>query len=279
MKSCVISLGQMQCSPEGVECNTEKIVSWICACADAGSRLLVLPELALTGYRAIDVENEGESLRARIAYALGLVSAQSAGSGVDVLIGYPLISADGVYIVSSYIERGNMIATHRKVNLCNYAHYTEHLHFIPGDEVTCARAGIANFGVIICEDSWHPMNAITASLLGAEILLNPSAASVTNRANAASCLENWKRISVGTAFTQTSYYVLCNQAGPAGDGVYMGGSHVVDPAGHVIGTPMSTDEELRHIPLDGAFLACIRENRPLLQNERAEIYGKYFVSP
>jgi predicted amidohydrolase len=275
MKSFSISLGQMRCDMESVEKNEEKISLWIKKAASEGSALLVLPELSLTGYRDFSNEPDGAGLNLKISDSLHNISETSRREYVDVLISYPLLTEDGVFIASSYIETGKTIAVHKKINLCNYAHYTEHLHFIPGDIVTVAESGVSNFGVMICEDSWHIINSIVAAGLGAEVLLNPSAASVLAGADVGACLENWKKISAGSAFCATSYFVFCNQAGKTGSGAFMGGSHVVDPAGRIIGKPASVDETMIHVGLDADFLSEIREMRPLIKNERMGIYAKY----
>lgn len=276
MKSFIVTLGQMRCDMESVERNEEKIVSWLAEAEAAGSGLLVLPELSLTGYRSFDAFDVSHEIWAGIERSLAGLREETRRAKVDLLVGYPLRTEQGVHIVSEYVRGGETVARHKKVNLCNYAHYTEHLHFIPGDDVTCAEARSANFGVIVCEDSWHLMNAIVAVQQGAEVLLNPSAASVTDAADVAVCLDNWMRIGAGTAFSLTSYYILCNQAGPTADGIYMGGSYVVDPAGRLVAPPMPVEEGIAHIPLDGGLLAETRVKRPLIANERMCVYAKYF---
>jgi predicted amidohydrolase len=260
---------------ESVEKNEEKISRWIKKAASEGSALLVFPELSLTGYRNFDNEPDSAGLKLRISDSLDNISEAGRREDIDVLISYPLLTEEGVLIASSYIERGKIIATHKKINLCNYAHYTEHLHFIPGDIVTVAESDISNFGVIICEDSWHIVNSIVAAGLGAEVLLNPSAASVLRGADVGACLENWKKISIGSAFCSTSYFALCNQAGKTENGVFMGGSHVVDPDGRMIGEPASIHETMISVKIDADFLTEVREMRPLIKNERIGIYAKY----
>ncbi len=282
MQSFIVSIGQMCCDGRDIGRNEEKIVRWLDLAAKEGSRLLVLPELGLTGYRSFEnlgTEAERKNYNRSVEGAVERISAGTLATGVDMLLSYPSFSDSGTYIEAAYISRGRPLAVHRKVNLCNYAHYTEHLHFTAGDRVTVAPSESAKFGVVICEDSWHVMNAVCATQAGAEVLLNPSAASVTDPDGVAACLANWERMSVGTAFFQTSWFILCNQAGPTSDGIYMGGSHVVDPTGKIVAGPLSVEEELLHVPLDGELLAETRRRRPLLANERMELYGAYCAAP
>lgn len=282
MQSFIVSIGQMCCDGRDIGRNEEKIVRWLDLAAREKSRLLVLPELGLTGYRSfknLGTEAERGDYNRNVEDAVGRISAKTAETDVDVLLSYPSFTDCGTYIEAAYIARGKKRAVHRKVNLCNYAHYTEHLHFTAGDHVTVAEGDAAKFGVVICEDAWHVMNAVCATQAGAEVLLNPAAASVTDPNGVAACLANWERMSVGTAFFQTSWFILCNQAGPTSDGIYMGGSHVVDPTGRIVAGPLSVDEALLHVPLDGELLAETRRRRPLLANERMELYGAYCAAP
>ena len=117
-------------------------------------------------------------------------------------------------------------------------------------------------------------NAIFAAKLGAEAIFYPSAATVLNRADGEKCLLNWKKLTQGTAFSQTSYVVCCNQPASAGS-IYFGGSHVVDPNGDLILELPLFEESVMSVDLDLAYLRNIREKRPLLKNERFEVYKKY----
>lgn len=280
MHSFTISCGQMECDLHSIEKNENKIVEWIKEASNEGSSLLVLPELSLTGYRSFEeIKNlrERQQFSHSVSEAVDRISRKSYEHDIDVLLGFPLFCEDGVYIASAYIEKGTISTTHKKINLCNYAHYVEHLHFDAGSDVSCVKSAAANFGIIICEDSWHMLNSIIASQRGAEVLLNPSAASVGDVRNVAPCVENWMKISTGTAFLLTSYFVLCNQAGNSGEGCYMGGSHIVDPAGKIVMGPLSPGEQLVHERLNGKLLEETRAKRPLIKNERMDIYAKYFI--
>ena len=117
-------------------------------------------------------------------------------------------------------------------------------------------------------------NAIFAAKLGAEVIFYPSAATVLDRSEGEKCLSNWKKLTQGTAFSQTSYVVCCNQPASSGS-IYFGGSHVVDPNGDVVAQLPLFEEAVTDVEIDMKYLRMIREKRPLLKNERFEVYGKY----
>ena len=279
MESFTITLAQVAPVVLDVEKNMKRALSLLDDCGKRGSSILVLPELYLSGYEikeAISTEAGAERLKRDVDAALPLIAEKTRESGCDVLISYPLFEQPGKrpYIALEYFSGGRSLGLHRKINLCNYAQYTEHLTFSEGDEVTVAEAPACKAGMFVCEDLWHMTNAIFAAKLGAEVIFYPSAATVLDRAEGEKCLSNWKKLTQGTAFSQTSYVVCCNQPASAGS-IYFGGSHVVDPNGDVVAQLPLFEESVMDVEIDIGCLRKIRDKRPLLENERFEVYSKY----
>ena len=279
MKEWKITLAQLAPTLMEVRENAERALAVMYESARRGSGLIVLPELYLSGYAVsgcIRGEAEKRALRADVTNGLSMLREGGKKSKTDILVSYPLFE-DGTekpYIALEYIAGGETLALHRKINLCNYAQYTEHLNFTAGDEVVVAKSERGNAGLFVCEDLWHVTNAIFSVKLGAEVLFYPSAATVLERGAAPGCLRNWQRLTVGTAFLQTSYVVCCNQAAGGGE-YYFGGSHVVAPDGELLLQLPFFEEAVADVVLDGKLLREIREMRPLVANERLDIYRKY----
>ena len=279
MESFTITLAQFAPVVLDVEKNMKRALSLLDDCGKRGSSILVLPELFLSGYEikeAISTEAGAERLERNVNAALPLIADKTGESGCDILISYPLFEQPGKrpYIALEYFSGGRSLGLHRKINLCNYAQYTEHLTFSEGDEVTVAEAPACKAGMFVCEDLWHMTNAIFAAKLGAEVIFYPSAATVLDRSEGEKCLSNWKKLTQGTAFSQTSYVVCCNQPASAGS-IYFGGSHVVDPNGDVVAQLPLFEESVMDVEIDIGCLRKIRDKRPLLENERFEVYSKY----
>ena len=279
MKSWKITIGQVVSVPLDIKKNTDKALDLMDQCASDKSSLLVLPELYLSGYEIKDFISSpsgAESIKKDVATALTRIADKTQESGCDILISYPLFrsESDKPYIALDYYSKGRSIASHRKINLCNYAQYTEHLTFSEGDQVTVADAPCCKAGMFVCEDLWHVTNAIFAAKLGAEVLFYPSAATVIERSGAENCFANWKKLTIGTAFSQTSYVICCNHA-ESPDAKYFGGSHIVDPNGDIVLELPLFDEAIMNFEIDLSYIKKIREIRPLLNNERFGVYKKY----
>lgn len=279
MDNFTITLAQVAPELLDVEKNTKRALYLLDECSKRGSSILVLPELYLSGYEikdTISTDTGAKRLKKDVDAALPRIAEKSRESGCDILISYPLFE-EGIkrpYIALEYFSGGKSIACHRKINLCNYAQYTEHLTFSKGDEVTVAETLSCRAGMFVCEDLWHMTNAIFAAKLGAEVIFYPSAATVTDRSEGAKCFSNWEKLTQGTAFSQTSYVVCCNQAASL-DSIYFGGSHVVDPNGDIAAVLPLFEEAFMDVDIDMSYLRKIREMRPLLRNERLEVYKKY----
>ena len=165
MESFTITLAQVAPVVLDVEKNMKRALSLLDDCGKRGSSILVLPELFLSGYEikeAISTEAGAERLERNVNAALPLIADKTGESGCDILISYPLFEQPGKrpYIALEYFSRGQSLALHRKINLCNYAQYTEHLTFSEGDKVTVAEALYCRAGMFVCKDLWYIMDVI-----------------------------------------------------------------------------------------------------------------------
>jgi len=279
MQDLTLSIAQLSPTPLDIRENTRKILELVENAAGKGSDLLLLPEMALTGYgieEGIKDPAIRPVLQSETRSSLSKIRKAGKRLNLDILVSYPLFSGEKVFIAAEYLRSGKRAALHRKINLCNYAHYTEHLHFAEGNSPTVATARKAAFGILLCEDCWHSVNAIAETLLGAEVLLVPSAPCVENAAEGRTCIERWEMITRGTAFLQTSYVVMGALAGTDKNRFFLGGSHVVTPEGEILQRLPLFEEALVQVRLEASLLESTREKRPLLRNERIGLIREVF---
>lgn len=157
---------------ENLKANALAVEERLIAAADNGADLIVLPELATTGYvfenRAEAYDHSepvpgGRSLEmfARVAserslYVVGNVVEESEGRLYDTAV---LVGPDG------YIGR------YRKTHLWN----TEKLWFTPGDEgYQVFDTPIGRIGLLVCWDIWFPETARIVTQMGADIICIPT---------------------------------------------------------------------------------------------------------
>lgn len=279
MNDVTLSIAQMAPTLLDVAGNLARINGFMEQAVSSGSDLLILPEMCLSGYgieEATVDPGRKASLAKETRAAVERIRKESRRLGLDVLMSYPLFSRGRTFISAEYVSSGKKMALHRKINLCNYAHYREHLHFNEGDSPTLAWTQRGVFGILVCEDVWHVTNAVVETLLGAEILLVPSAPCVKERGTGPVSLSQWQTITRGTAFLQTAYLVMAARVGEENGNIFLGGSHVVSPEGEILSQLPLFEEALFQVRLNARALEETRKKRPLLLNERVSLYGKVF---
>ncbi|HUP16862.1 MAG TPA: NAD+ synthase [Acidimicrobiia bacterium] len=166
----------------GLDANEARIVEVMDWAENAGADVLLLPELAVTGYPP-------EDLVLRLGFVednLDVVRRLAARSGrcttvvgfVDLINGRARDSGDAserkVANAAAILHEGEWKATYRKILLPNYGVFDEERYFAPGDEQAFLWeiAGLPS-GISICEDIWLPDGPPQAQAeAGARVLLN-----------------------------------------------------------------------------------------------------------
>jgi NAD+ synthase (glutamine-hydrolysing) len=155
--------------------NLERIASAAERAAQAGARVLVTPELSLTGYPPEDLLFRG-SFYDRTAAALAKLQERSrAWPGLHLVVGHPTTDGDGRYNAASVIVDGEVLGQYRKRELPNYGVFDEQRYFEPGHAPLVFDVDGLRLGVVICEDFWFPGAPGAARAAGAQVLLAPNA--------------------------------------------------------------------------------------------------------
>ncbi len=164
----------------------------------AGVKLLVFPELSLTGYTCADLFFSGVLLRAA-ENALAEFVRQTAQSSTISIIGLPLVVNDKIYNSAAICQKGRILGVIPKSNIPNHNEFYEARHFSShtGDTVeislcgqtvafgakqlfACDNLPLFRFGVEICEDLWVPTPpSCGLTEAGALIIANLSASGET----------------------------------------------------------------------------------------------------
>ncbi len=185
------------CAPEVAiadpERNAERIVAaFERACAERAA-LILLPELALTGYSVEDLF-ASSALIAANHRALAHLARATRLRRTAIVVGAPWMLDDGRLMNCAFvIARGSVCGAVPKCTLPNQGEYYEKRWFVSGEGVAHTvvdaklgrfdvdakqlfRVGAARVGIEVCEDLWSPrQTGIAAALAGAELILNPSA--------------------------------------------------------------------------------------------------------
>lgn len=172
--------------------NAQEMEKLIRQAAGAGVRVVVFPELSLTGYTCGDLFLQPALIRAAEA-ALADLLQRTAAEDIVFIAGCPVAAGSALLNAAVVCYRGKICGVVPKTCLPNYKEFYEKRWFVSaedwqGGEVTlcgqCVRAGAdllfrasgAVFGVEVCEDLWSCIPPSSqAALQGAEIIFNLSA--------------------------------------------------------------------------------------------------------
>ena len=194
----------------------------------AGAKLLITPELALTGYPPEDLLLRPAFIEAAADTLDQLRFALAAYPGLAVVVGHPLKSPQGLHNAASVLRDGQCIASYAKHELPNNEVFDEVRYFTPGNAPCVFDIEGCAIGVIICEDAWHAGPASQAKAAGAQVLISLNASPYhLHKENLR--LEVLRKV-IGTTSLPLIYV---NAVGGQDELVFDGGSFALDANGLV----------------------------------------------
>jgi predicted amidohydrolase len=250
--------------------NLERHREWVKRAADAGAKLLVFPELSLTGYFLKDLVPESAiRLDSKEMRDLAALSAE-----LDVVLGTVIESPDHRYFNASlYFSQGELVHVHRKVYLPTYGMFDEQRYFAPGDRFRSFATPFGRAGMLVCEDIWHLSSAYILSLEGVDMIICPSSSpgrGITTDERLGTA-ESYRLVCRTYAQFLTTFFLYCNRVGFEDGANFWGGSMVIGPNGDIIAQHEDADEALVLATIDLADVRRERLANPLLRDERIEL--------
>jgi NAD+ synthase (glutamine-hydrolysing) len=242
--------------------NTAQIVHAARRASEAGADLVLLGEMALSGYPIEDLAAQPSFLRAAhdAVPALATRLAEEGLGGLVVVVGHP----DGPFEprtagssnaptaiaqnCASVLHGGRVHARYAKHHLPNYSVFDEYRVFIPGDELLVLRLKGVDAALIICEDLWRdggPLSRVLEADAGLLLVIN------------ASPFERDKdetRLPLVTRRARETDTIVAyvNIVGGQDDLVFDGDSVVVDGTGAILARAPQFREHLLVVDVDAA---------------------------
>ncbi len=196
MKDGFIRVGAASIHTKIADCisNTEQIIKMMRTASKNQTKILVFPELAITGYTCEDLFFQDRLLNEALQQLKNIIAASES---LDLLtvVGLPYIFNHKLYNVAAVIYEGQLLGLVPKTHIPNYSEFYEARHFESGKDILTevifddqivpfgshilfenAYMPAMSIGVEICEDLWAP-NPPSGShaLAGATIIANASA--------------------------------------------------------------------------------------------------------
>ena len=178
--------------------NAESICECLQEAYEKGAKIIVLPELCLTGYTCGDLFSQ-ELLLTEAKKALAVVAEATSDRDALVFVGLPVERDGKLYNVAAVLQNGGILGMVPKANIPSYAEFYEGRHFaegnaepvsfwFDGEEIpfgtnilfSCTNVPELVIGAEICEDLWVATSPATNhALMGATVIANLSASGET----------------------------------------------------------------------------------------------------
>lgn len=247
-----------------------------------GAQVVLLPELFATPYFPREMSDKYFALAHRVDEDPSVRAMSALAKELGVVIPVSFFERAGEHYYNSLVmldADGSNLGLYRKTHIPDGTGYEEKFYFRPGDTgfvVFATRFG--RIGAGICWDQWFPECARAMTVLGAEVLLYPTAIGsepTTQRDTSAP----WRRAMVGHAVSNTIYVAAANRVGNESGQEFYGSSFVADPWGEVRAELGRSEEGVLVVPLDLAQARADRAWMGLLTDRRPDTYHDVVSSP
>ena len=288
MRTVTIAVVQMQCSvlPEENIAAAEK---WARDAAAQGANIILLPELFERPYFCQERRYEYYGYAASLEENAAVCNFKDVAKELGVVIPVSFYERDGNRLFNSIAmidADGTVLGVYRKTHIPDDHYYQEKFYFTPGD--TGFRVWDTRFGKIgvgICWDQWFPETARCMALMGAELLLYPTAIGSEPILECDS-MPHWRRAMQGHAAANILPVAAANRVGmenvepcEANGGQqsalnFYGSSFIADDTGELVCSASRGREELLIASFDLDEIAENRLNWGVYRDRRPECYHK-----
>lgn len=262
--------------------NIDAVSGMISQAASNGAQVILPPELFSSPYFCKQ-ESEEIFARAHPVDAHPSVRAMSKlAAQLKVAIPTSFFERDGPHYYNSLAmidDDGRVMGVYRKSHIPDGPGYEEKYYFRPGNTgFKIWEVFGATIGVGICWDQWYPEAARAMALMGAEILLYPTAIGSEPAEPELDTRDMWRRVMVGHAVSNGVPIVAANRIGTEAehDGPpqsFYGTSFIANECGDIVCDldDSETGILISHFDLDRA--ARHRASMGFFRDRRPDLYG------
>jgi N-carbamoylputrescine amidase len=175
---------------------------------------------------------------------------------------------------------GRTLGVYRKSHIPQGPGYEEKYYFSPGDTgFKVWDTAFGRIGVGICWDQWFPECARSMALMGAEMLLYPTAIGSEPPAPGYDSQPHWEMVMRGHAAANILPVIASNRIGtevaPEGREVtFYGSSFIANHAGQLMAKASRDREEVLVHRFDLQAIADLRASWGLFRDRRVDLYGR-----
>ncbi|SMC46134.1 N-carbamoylputrescine amidase [Rhizobium sp. RU36D] len=281
MRKVTVAATQMACSWD-IEENITRAEDLVRQAAAKGANIALIQELFATPYFCQDMDPEYFALALPLEDnpMISHFSALAAELGVVLPISYFEKAGKAYFNSLAVIDAdGTVLGNYRKSHIPDGPGYTEKYYFSPGD--TGLKVWKTRFGTIgcgICWDQWFPEAARGMALMGAEMLLYPTAIGSEPQDPLLDSAPHWQRVMQGHAAANLVPVIASNRIGREegrnGTSItFYGSSFIADQTGLKL---READRDTESLLVEIFDLDAIERQRSawgLFRDRRPDLYG------
>ncbi|MEM7276822.1 MAG: N-carbamoylputrescine amidase [Pseudomonadota bacterium] len=275
-----VAVTQMACSWD-IEQNVARAETLVSQAAAAGANLVLLQELFETPYFCIDTKPEHFDLAKELAHQPTIARMQQLAKKHEMVIPVSFFEKAGLAHFNSIAvidADGSVAGCYRKSHIPDFPLYEEKYYFSPGDtgfQVFETRFG--RLGIGICWDQWFPEAARVMTLMGAQMLLYPTAIGSELDKPDFDSKEHWQMTMRGHAAANILPVLASNRVGQEVSGNlsmdFYGSSFIANETGQLVCEADRTSETVLTHTFDLNAIATYRREWGVFRDRRPDLYG------
>ncbi|MEM9937279.1 MAG: N-carbamoylputrescine amidase [Pseudomonadota bacterium] len=263
---------------DDMQANIASVAQRIAEAAAKGAGIAVLPELFCAPYFCKTQDERHFTTAYPAAEHPAVTALAPLAAEYDIVIPVSIFEKDGPHYYNSVVmldADGTILGTYRKSHIPDGPGYQEKFYFRPGNtgfKVWQTLKG--RVGVGICWDQWFPEAARTMALLGADLLLYPTAIGAEPQDPGLDTAARWRRAMQGHAVSNVIPVAAANRIGDEAGQIFYGTSFIADHTGEVAAELGRTEQgvitaafNLDDIERDRAAWGFFRDRRPDLYTD------------
>lgn len=266
--SVKIAVAQLELSTSAPAENVRKMNESIVEAASNGAQLIVLPELANSGYAFKDLaearRNAIEIKGPEVAHWVDLAREHD----VAIVTGVALVEGQALRNSSIIIDGGGVLGKYDKAHLWN----NEPDYFIAGDaSPVVVDTALGKIGTMVCYDVEFPEWVRIAKLQGAQILALPTNWPDTGLPRNPTPMEV---VRVQAAASQNKMVIAaCDRTGDENGVTWVSSSVIVDENGLIQTLASSATQQILYAELDLPTDNAISPRNDVLKDRRTDLYS------
>ena len=279
MSTVTVAATQMACSWDR-DANVARAEKLIREAARRGANVILIQELFETPYFCKDHCARHFDLAKPLAHHPAVAHFRALARELDVVLPVSVFEHENNAFYNSLVmvdAGGEVLGSYRKSHIPEGPGYHEKYYFSPGDTgFKVFATKFAKLGVAICWDQWFPEAARAMALMGAEILMYPTAIGSEPQDPSLDSSAHWQRTMQGHAAANVMPLVASNRIGTE-DGerysmTFYGSSFIASHTGEKVAEANRGSETVLTASFDLQAVRHYREAWGVFRDRRPDLY-------